>query len=103
MKSAKGTPWFISFSAILFCTWNGYIQGSWHAKYAVWHHFFINPLSYFGKVLKKRKRKIELILGILIFFAGMYINIQSDSILRNLRKPGETGYKIPRGIKCSRE
>ncbi|KHJ76173.1 3-oxo-5-alpha-steroid 4-dehydrogenase [Oesophagostomum dentatum] len=27
----------------------------------------------------------------------MYINIQSDSILRNLRKPGETGYKIPRG------
>jgi 3-oxo-5-alpha-steroid 4-dehydrogenase 1 len=29
--------------------------------------------------------------------AGMWINIQSDGILRNLRKPGETGYKIPRG------
>ncbi|XP_008933929.1 PREDICTED: 3-oxo-5-alpha-steroid 4-dehydrogenase 1-like, partial [Merops nubicus] len=28
---------------------------------------------------------------------GMAINIHSDYILRNLRKPGETGYKIPRG------
>ena len=27
----------------------------------------------------------------------MTINIQADGILRNLRKPGETGYKIPRG------
>jgi hypothetical protein len=27
----------------------------------------------------------------------MVINIHSDHILRNLRKPGETGYKIPRG------
>ena len=33
--------------------------------------------------------------GIVIFFTGMAINIQSDSILINLRKPGETGYKIP--------
>lgn len=28
---------------------------------------------------------------------GMVINIHSDHILRNLRKPGDTGYKIPRG------
>ena len=32
-----------------------------------------------------------------MFVAGMIINIHSDHILRNLRKPGETGYKIPRG------
>ena len=25
------------------------------------------------------------------------MNLNSDAILRNLRKPGETGYKIPRG------
>ena len=37
------------------------------------------------------------ILGTTMFFAGMAINIQSDNILLNLRKPGETGYKIPRG------
>ena len=27
----------------------------------------------------------------------MFINIQSDRILRSLRKEGETGYKIPHG------
>ena len=35
--------------------------------------------------------------GVLIFFTGMIINIHSDSILRNLRKPGEKDYKIPKG------
>ncbi|VFV34033.1 Hypothetical predicted protein [Lynx pardinus] len=32
-----------------------------------------------------------------LWLIGMLINIHSDHILRNLRKPGETGYKIPRG------
>ncbi len=35
--------------------------------------------------------------GITLFFAGLAINIHSDNILLNLRGPGETGYKIPRG------
>lgn len=37
------------------------------------------------------------IIGIIIFFIGAYINIQSDNILLNLRQPGEKGYKIPQG------
>ena len=37
------------------------------------------------------------IVGVGLFLAGMFGNIQSDAILRNLRKPGESGYKIPRG------
>lgn len=28
---------------------------------------------------------------------GLAININSDTILRNLRKPGESGYKVPQG------
>ena len=32
-----------------------------------------------------------------MFIIGMFINQQSDRILFNLRKPGETGYKIPMG------
>lgn len=32
-----------------------------------------------------------------MFILGMAINIHSDYILRNLRKPGEVSYKIPRG------
>ena len=27
----------------------------------------------------------------------MLLNLHSDHILRNLRRPGESGYKIPRG------
>jgi 3-oxo-5-alpha-steroid 4-dehydrogenase 1 len=37
------------------------------------------------------------IVGAVMFIVGMAINIHSDSILLNLRKPGETGYKIPYG------
>uniref|UniRef100_A0A2I2Z6U4 3-oxo-5-alpha-steroid 4-dehydrogenase C-terminal domain-containing protein n=1 Tax=Gorilla gorilla gorilla TaxID=9595 RepID=A0A2I2Z6U4_GORGO len=32
-----------------------------------------------------------------LWLTGMLINIHSDHILRNLRKTGDTGYKIPRG------
>ena len=37
------------------------------------------------------------LLGGCIFVCGMFINIQSDNILKGLRKEGETGYKIPFG------
>ncbi|MCB0617631.1 MAG: DUF1295 domain-containing protein, partial [Saprospiraceae bacterium] len=37
------------------------------------------------------------LVGLAIFLTGAFINLQSDQILLNLRKPGETGYKIPRG------
>jgi protein-S-isoprenylcysteine O-methyltransferase Ste14 len=32
-----------------------------------------------------------------LFFAGLAVNWQADRILRELRRPGETGYKIPVG------
>ncbi len=38
------------------------------------------------------------ILGSLLFFAGLVVNWKSDDILINLRKPGETGYKLPDGF-----
>jgi len=40
---------------------------------------------------------VRFISGILLFVTGFAIAKQSDAILRNLRKPGETGYKIPYG------
>ena len=33
----------------------------------------------------------------MVFGLGYFCNQQSDSILRNLRAPGETGYKVPYG------
>jgi 3-oxo-5-alpha-steroid 4-dehydrogenase 1 len=35
------------------------------------------------------------LIGLAIFFTGSFVNRSSDTILRNLRQPGETGYKIP--------
>lgn len=37
------------------------------------------------------------IIGVLIFALGWHINRRADAMLAALRKPGETGYKIPRG------
>jgi 3-oxo-5-alpha-steroid 4-dehydrogenase 1 len=38
------------------------------------------------------------ILGLILFLGGFAINFISDHMLINLRKPGETGYKIPKGF-----
>lgn len=38
------------------------------------------------------------ILGVFIFFFGMYINIKSDNILINLRKTKGKGYHVPKGF-----
>ena len=37
------------------------------------------------------------IIGVIMFCSGLAINWQADNILIHLRKPGETGYKIPYG------
>lgn len=38
----------------------------------------------------------QFIIGTLIFFAGMIINIHSDYIIRHLRKPGDTKHYLPK-------
>jgi 3-oxo-5-alpha-steroid 4-dehydrogenase 1 len=83
INGGKPTPPHLWILGVVFCLWNGYIQGFYHIKYADFspHH----------------PRDLISQFGIAIFFLGMFINIHSDSILRNLRKPGETGYKIPQG------
>ena len=37
------------------------------------------------------------IVGLLAFIGGFVVNVRSDNILINLRRPGETGYRIPTG------
>ncbi|HEY8493424.1 MAG TPA: DUF1295 domain-containing protein [Myxococcota bacterium] len=36
-------------------------------------------------------------IGVVLFLAGFAINLHSDGVLRGLRRPGETGYRIPTG------
>lgn len=37
------------------------------------------------------------IIGLLLMLVGVSINIHADAVLRNLRQPGETAYRIPHG------
>jgi protein-S-isoprenylcysteine O-methyltransferase Ste14 len=37
------------------------------------------------------------LVGVAVFLAGWAINLHADAVLRGLRRPGETGYRIPTG------
>jgi 3-oxo-5-alpha-steroid 4-dehydrogenase 1 len=37
----------------------------------------------------------QLIIGAIIFFGGMALNIQSDKIIQDLRKPGDSKHYLP--------
>ncbi|KAI5089813.1 3-oxo-5-alpha-steroid 4-dehydrogenase 2, partial [Silurus meridionalis] len=83
LNKGRPCPLFIMVSAVVFCSLNGFLQGHYMlhcARFdADWH------------------TDIRFISGLFMFFSGMAINIHSDYILRNLRKPGEITYKIPEG------
>ncbi|KAJ7338360.1 hypothetical protein JRQ81_011400 [Phrynocephalus forsythii] len=83
IRGGKPTPLIPFFLALLFCLCNGYMQGRSLSNYAEYPSNWVIDLRF--------------LLGITGWITGLAINIQSDHILRNLRKPGETGYKIPRG------
>ena len=79
----KRTPWVIVVLALVFNVPNAYVNARWISHFGVYESAWLWSPA-FG-------------LGVLLFGAGLLINLHSDSILMNLRGPGETGYKIPRG------
>ncbi|KAE9415322.1 hypothetical protein Angca_007665, partial [Angiostrongylus cantonensis] len=83
LKSGSGTPWYICLVGALFCIWNGYVQVGALVRPAHYHElkFEYHFTAFY----------------MLTFIFGMFINTTSDRILRSLRRPGETGYRIPRG------
>lgn len=58
-----------------------------------------NVLNASGNAYTLSDRPIDaaLIIGLAIFVIGFVGNVHSDHVLRTLRKPGETTYKIPNG------
>mmetsp|Transcript_86974 Transcript_86974/g.235699 ORF Transcript_86974/g.235699 Transcript_86974/m.235699 type:complete len:250 (+) Transcript_86974:67-816(+) len=79
-KGSKPIPLPVMLLAMFFCTANGYIQCRSLTRYLVvpensWTFPF----------------------GLVVWATGMWINTDADRILRDLRKPGEIGYKIPHG------
>jgi len=62
----------ILLSAILFNLINGYSNGRW--------------ISVFGNYSEEKCKEPLFIIGVIIFFIGMWINIKHDNILFELRK-----------------
>jgi len=77
-------PLSVVLMAVLFNVWNGYLNGRWL--------FGMGPERGVEWLLDPR-----FLIGSALFLAGLGINFHSDNILLELRAPGETGYKIPRG------
>jgi len=80
IRGGKDTPLELMLAAFLFCCINGYIQIRSLTA------FIIVPVDMF-----------TLPIGCALWALGLCINMHSDYVLRNLRQPGETGYKIPHG------
>ncbi|KAG7316047.1 hypothetical protein KOW79_020913 [Hemibagrus wyckioides] len=83
LSKGRPCPLSITVSALVFCSLNGFLQG---------HH-----MLHCARYDDAWHTDVRFIAGLLLFFSGMAINIHSDHILRNLRKPGEITYKIPEG------
>jgi len=82
--SGKKIPITIVLSAAFFNVVNGSLNGYWLGTltepYPEW--WLADPRFF---------------LGLTVFLLGFGINFYSDELLLRLRKPGETGYKIPQG------
>jgi len=68
----------------LYCTVNGYLNGTFTSTYG----------SHLTAAWLADPRFAS---GVFLYVVGYAINKQSDRILRSLRPPGETGYRIPYG------
>ncbi|UQA60789.1 DUF1295 domain-containing protein [Polyangium aurulentum] len=80
----KPMPIMVAASAFTFTSINAYLNGRWLFTFA--------PPYGAGWLLDWR-----FLLGTALFLGGFAINQHADHVLFNLRKPGETGYKIPHG------
>ncbi len=79
----KKMPLVIVASGIFFNLVNGFSLG----------YYFVHFANYSSEWFTD----IRFIAGLIIFFAGMYINWKADNMLIGLRKPEETHYAIPKG------
>lgn len=78
-------PLSVVLMGVVFNVLNALMQGGWI--------FYISPENMYSISWLTTP---QFIIGTLIFFAGMIINIHSDYIIRHLRKPGDTKHYLPK-------
>jgi len=83
-KSKSKMPVIIMCLAILFNLFNASIQGGWILYLSPVDMYTIDWLS-----------TPQFIIGTILFFIGFGINLHSDHVIRNLRKPGDTRHYLP--------
>ena len=82
-KTDKRFPISLALIAVVFNTVNAYVNARWISQFGTYAPgWFADP---------------RFIIGVGLFLLGEAINHHSDYVLLNLRKPGETAYKIPTG------
>ena len=86
LKGRSKMPLGIMSMGIFFNLLNGTMQGEWI--------FYLSPAD---RYTLDWLTTPQFIIGSLLFFAGMTVNIHSDYIIRHLRKPGDTGHYLPQG------
>ena len=85
MRGNSVMPLSIVLMGVTFNLLNAFMQGGWI--------FYVSPLDYYPANWFADPR---FIIGFMIFAIGMFINIQSDDIIRNLRKEGDTNHYLPK-------
>ena len=80
-SNGKKMPLSIAMSGFTYNMFNSYLNARW--------------ISHIGSYPSTWSTDPRFIVGSMVFASGLILNIQSDQILINLRKPGETSYKIP--------
>ena len=86
IRGRSRMPLSIILMGALFNTLNALMQGGWIFWFSPAGAY---PLSWlYG---------LPFVLGTALFFYGMFINIQSDGIIRDLRQPGDTNHYLPKG------
>ena len=86
LRGHSRMPWSIVAMGALFNTLNAIMQGGWIFYFSPADRYPVSWLT-----------SLPFLAGTALFFAGMYVNIQSDGIIRNLRQPGDTAHYLPQG------
>lgn len=86
MRGKSKMPISVVLMGAVFNIVNSYLIGGWI--------FILAPEGYYTTAWLYSP---QFIIGALIFIFGMVVNLNSDYIIRHLRKPGDTKHYIPRG------
>jgi len=84
LKGKSKMPLVVMFMGVLFNLCNAFMQGGWlfykspESMYAI--HWLWSP---------------QFLIGSVVYFGGMALNIHSDKIILNLRKDGDTKHYLP--------